>query len=570
MDAAKSSALPSALSTPPTSPTSSRTYRIPLTPQRRGTDIPHSPSTPHLALEPSAAEEQSTNGFTSVGKGLARSRTLPHRSIGIGRTSRAIPSLEGVTLEAMKLESLRKWILGLAIVTFDLELGPTLSCLFPQFPLYPFEAENIAFSAFPDSPQFREGSELHSFRIRGRPPPGNRRSTLVSDRPSLDDGFLYGYSYFSQTRDPSIKRGYAQWSIVILSQHPYAALFPAVLSKIGPLYRQHGEAILEVASHNMANWPPPSPGETLELGFLGSVIHAELPQNVDEQQLSNTAHLHSQTESDWHVLVCSPPLEPPPLLLFGAAYTHIWSIWECLVLCEPILIFGPSPAMTSQAVWWLRDLFRPIPWAGDFRPFFTIHDKDHNELVNDRAPKPGLLLGVTNPFFAKACSHWPNVLSLGRAGPKGPSSPILPAAGIPPGWTTKRHKRFISKDPHILQTVEDALGKRPETLQEASAVLRRHLSSRTAAMLVPLNRYLNSLIPPPTEAGTRLKPFNDAQFLASLKAHGSPLPFRSSSKQKQFYERWLRTPAFGLWLARQEEIVGNVLTSRASTSSLVT
>lgn len=28
-------------------------------------------------------------------------------------------------------------------VTFDLELGPTLSCLFPQFPLYPFEAENM-------------------------------------------------------------------------------------------------------------------------------------------------------------------------------------------------------------------------------------------------------------------------------------------------------------------------------------------------------------------------------------------------------------------------------------------
>lgn len=105
-------------------------------------------------------------------------------------------------------------------------------------------------------------------------------------------------------------------------------------------------------------------------------MHAELPQSVDEQQLSNTAHLHSQTEADWHVstsclhanvkltaaqvLVCSPPLEPPPLLLFGASYTHLWSIWECLVLCEPILIFGPSPAMTSQAVWWLRDLFRPV------------------------------------------------------------------------------------------------------------------------------------------------------------------------------------------------------------------
>ena len=170
--------------------------------------------------------------------------------------------------------------------------------------------------------------------------------------------------------------------------------------------------------------------------------------------------------------------------------------------------------------------------------------------------------------------------------PKG-SSPVLPSAGIPPGWTTKTHKRFVSKDQHILQQAEDALGKRPENclfslrvylslkltshivVKEASAALRRHLSSRTAAMLVPLNRYLNTLIPPPTETGTRLKPFNNAHFLASLKAHGSPLPFRSNSKQKQFYERWLRTPAFGLWLARQEEIVGDVLTSRASSTSLV-
>ena len=67
---------------------------------------------------------------------------------------------------------------------------------------------------------------MHSFRIRGRPPPVGRRSTLGSDRPSLDDGFLYGYSYFSQTRDPSIKRGYAQvsactiWRYTTLTTNP--------------------------------------------------------------------------------------------------------------------------------------------------------------------------------------------------------------------------------------------------------------------------------------------------------------------------------------------------------------
>ena len=57
----------------------------------------------------------------------------------------------------------------------------------------------------------------------------------------------------------------------------------------------------------------------------------------------------------------------------------------------------------------------------------------------------------------------------------------------------------------------------------------------------------------------RLKPFNETAFLASLKTNGSPLPFKSNAKRKEFYERWLRTRAFGLWLAAQEEVVDRVL-----------
>lgn len=137
---------------------------------------------------------------------------------------------------------------------------------------------------------------------------------------------------------------------------------------------------------------------------------------------------------------------------------------------------------------------------------------------------------------------------------------------------------------------------------EASEALRAHLLARTTAFLVPLQRYLNTLIPthadrstPPSptpsfanigvspqtsaEAGRtsnsmlsltvpgiaptlphlRLKPFHQDDFFASLKANGSPLPFKSSAKRKEFYEKWLRTRAFGLWLAAQEEVVNRVL-----------
>ena len=99
---------------------------------------------------------------------------------------------------------------------------------------------------------------------------------------------------------------------------------------------------------------------------------------------------------------------------------------------------------------------------------------------------------------------------------------------------------------------------------QASLDLRRHFCSRTNAMLVPLNRYLNTLIPSPTECTTisgcrRLKPFSSTDFFSSLKTNGSPLPFKSVTKRREFYERWLKTPAFGLWLAHQEEVVQKTL-----------
>lgn len=62
----------------------------------------------------------------------------------------------------------------------------------------------------------------------------------------------------------------------------------------------------------------------------------------------------------YQILASTTPLTPPPMLLFEASLSSLWSIWECLVLGEPILVFGVSPAQTSQAIWWLRDLLRPV------------------------------------------------------------------------------------------------------------------------------------------------------------------------------------------------------------------
>ena len=49
--------------------------------------------------------------------------------------------------------------------------------------------------------------------------------------------------------------------------------------------------------------PPPVPGSTKELGFLGSVLHVELPRDLDEQQLGNGPHMQAVTDQDWHVSI---------------------------------------------------------------------------------------------------------------------------------------------------------------------------------------------------------------------------------------------------------------------------
>lgn len=172
-------------------------------------------------------------------------------------------------------------------VDFDVDDGPVIEGIYPPSILLPAESENMsvifccpylvilalirelnsAFSSFPDSLQFDQGSQSHSFRIREQ-----LKIVHTDKRPPTNDGFIYGYSYFTQKRDATSKRGYEQVSClsfnpshpsnvcmhqrstVILTQHQYPALFSSLLSIFGPLFQAHGTPMLEAACHNIATW----------------------------------------------------------------------------------------------------------------------------------------------------------------------------------------------------------------------------------------------------------------------------------------------------------------------------
>ncbi|KAI5122741.1 hypothetical protein M0805_009826 [Coniferiporia weirii] len=530
-------------------------------------------------------ERQSRNKPTRLSSPrLSRSQTLPRFYPRSPVRDKTLGSLDA-SLAADVVSRLRRWIICVLVVNFDLDLGPVIDGVCPSFPLSASERENICFSSFPDSFRHEEGSEAHTFRIRESLP--NKIDDEEFDYDGrraipTQDGFLYGFSHFSRRRDESSIRGYDQRSVIVLTHNPWPALFTELVNRLGPMYLAHGGPMLESACHNIASWPPPTAGDTLELGFLGYVLNVELPGNFDQQQSTDTRYFREKFDPQLHILASTAPLTPSPLCLFAASISHIWSIWECVLLYEPLLIFGQSPAMTSQAVWWLLDVLRPIPFAGDFRPYFTIHDKDYHSLVNKNQPKAGLLLGVTNPLFENVCKHWPHKLSLGRVVDSSTRTSVAKKAIIatpPPGWQTRTHNRYISKDRELLKRLESAIkgGGAIDADGKIALLLRRHFTTRAVQFLVPLNRYLNTLIPTPSTSTSNnssspsltnstqrrspqsLKAFNRDHFFASLKTHGSPLPFRSAAKQREFYDRWLRSSAFGLWMARQEEAINKFL-----------
>lgn len=55
-------------------------------------------------------------------------------------------------------------------------------------------------------------------------------------------------------------------------------------------------------------------------------------------------------------------------------------------------------------------MITPLKYYADHRPYFTIHDSEFKEYTTDAQSPPAVILGVTNPFFAKTFRHWPHIV----------------------------------------------------------------------------------------------------------------------------------------------------------------
>uniref|UniRef100_A0A8C2EYC7 DENN/MADD domain containing 6B n=1 Tax=Cyprinus carpio TaxID=7962 RepID=A0A8C2EYC7_CYPCA len=418
------------------------------------------------------------------------------------------------------------WLECVCVVTFDLELGQAIELVYPHdVKLTEKEKTSICYLSFPDSYSGCLGDTQFSFRLRqsvgrssswfGHEDAYNRDAPVTLQK---EHAHFHGYVYFRQVKDASVKRGYFQKSLVVVSRLPFGNLFHSLLQVIAPEYFEKHEPCLETVCNEIDQWPAPVPGQTLNLPVMGVVMQVQIPP---KNLLPAPTVLPSVHELD--LFKC-----------FQSVLIHMQMLWELMLLGEPVVVMAPSPTVSSETVLALVSAIAPLRYCGDYRPYFTIHDSEFKEYTTRTQAPPNVILGVTNPFFIKTFHCWPHIIRLGD----------LKMSGI---YTA--YKTFLHKDKSFIKRLLKGIQKkRPSEVQ--SAILRRHLLEQTESFILPLERYLESLMPPqrsmsPWKTPPQIRSFSQDEFMKTLEQAGPQLTLKGD--WTGLYRRFFRSPNFDGW-----------------------
>uniref|UniRef100_A0A674NQS7 DENN/MADD domain containing 6Aa n=1 Tax=Takifugu rubripes TaxID=31033 RepID=A0A674NQS7_TAKRU len=385
------------------------------------------------------------------------------------------------------------WLHCICVVGFDLELGQAVEVRGPTR-LF------ICYLSFPDSNSGCLGDTQFCFRFRQG---SNRKQSLScflenTDRdapPCLkrELGHYYGYVYFRQVRDKSLKRGYFQKSLVLVSKLPYVTFFHSLLKIMAPEYFEKQEPCLEAACNDIDRWPTPHPGRILTLPIMGMVIKVPVFQCV-------------------------------------------WELVDMVTIF--FFFFNLKPPLMG----------RESSFTGSFN-------------------RPSVILGVTNPFFAKTLQHWPHIIRIGdmkQAGEMAKQMKVkklknLKTLDSKPGVYTAC-KPYLNKDEEIIKQLQKGVQqKRPSAAQ--NAILRRYFLELTQSFIIPLERYVASLMPLqksicPWKSPPQLHPFIQQDFMKTLEKAGPQLTSRLKGDWIGLYRNFLKSPNFDGWFrTRRREMI---------------
>ncbi|XP_063164928.1 protein DENND6B isoform X11 [Candoia aspera] len=311
-------------------------------------------------------------------------------------------------------------------------------------------------------------------------------------------------------------------------------LLPASQGQLGQ------KRLLPEVCSEIDQWPPPVPGQTLNLPVMGVIIQNLLP-----------APLVLPSVSELDLFRC-----------FQSVLVHIQLLWELILLGEPLVVVAPSPAMSSEVVLALASCLAPLKYCCDFRPYFTIHDSEFKEYTTRTQAPPSVLLGVTNPFFIKMLQHWPHILRLGdlrMAGDLPKQVKLKKLAKLKtldtkPGLYTS-YRTFLHKDKTLIKRLLKGIHKkRPSEAQ--SALLRRQLLELTQSFIIPLEHYMASLMPlqrtiTPWKTPPQIRPFHPEDFLKTLEHAGPQLTCMLKGDWLGLYRLFFRSPNFDGWFRQR-------------------
>ncbi len=304
-----------------------------------------------------------------------------------------------------------------------------------------FELLCRRFGSFPDSNSIdHSGDSTHCFRLRSGQLTRklyNGGSKILADSQDIMtlnnasfDGYTYGYVFFRQKPDFKNRRGYFQKSVTLLSSYPWKGLFLHICRRLGERVLVPDlkpsiikECIVQICQ-DISSWVHVN--STLNPYALcldtihGKFCKMPFSYRIDKDTISFSDTLKS----------VDPSFEPCHRYfeIFGQQLDCLWTIWELVLVGEPLIVFSESPSAVSEIVWSLINIIRPvshlfeslyyrcllihiqqIPYGGDFRPFLTIQDADSKLFSSkEKAASDSIILGVTNPVFLTLLSKFPN------------------------------------------------------------------------------------------------------------------------------------------------------------------
>lgn len=279
---------------------------------------------------------------------------------------------------------------------------------------------------------------------------------------------------------------------------------------------------------------------------------------------------------------------------FMPCISDLYVLYEKMLLCESVIVLAKSPQLCSEAVSALVDLIRPIPYAGEVKPYMTMQSEFRSIGIDGGTPRP-FIVGITNPFLLKRILGAtedtervrPHILYLQNFDGPVPVKrhhslhhKARTGFDMPSGIDTHApSKRFVKSDRSFIQQIELINKANAPTTNELGPLIRRHFAELTAQYIAPVNRYLATSVSlnANSQGGNyRYASFSVADFLHNLSKHGSSVKFRGQSPMQRhkardgLYENFCRSPNFYSWLdmklSLEKEASAGLLGSTSSVS----